>query len=705
MSRRKGNGLQLPFALQQELGIERNNAQKGYKNSIRSRKDQRRASRVEKKQHVRGGQSQPHGRRRADFDDEDEDEDHVRHVPAKKLPPAKQAVSKSTPKPVSILKKSAPPSPDPPSPSPESDNESQESDDESESSDASSHSSSPGLVLDAGSRSYKDKQAEEDADIAALEKRLGLRGKKRGKTADDDGLGDLLGELDEEDEYDDQKKRKREGDDWLKSKRRKAAQPEPESDDTGSELDEEDMELGSDIEDDFDDGDDDGEDFSGFDSDQKAPEDAPPARIRENPYVAPVTATASTSKYIPPSLRKAQSANGQSLERLRRQVQGQLNKLSESNIISILDEVEKLYRTNPRQDMTSTLIDLILSSFCTPAALQNTFVILHASFISAIYKVIGIDFAASLLRDLVSRFSTYHTTTVTTKEPLNLISLLSNLFTFNVVGSPLVYSFIQLLVSPLSESNSELLLRLIRDCGPQLRQSDPSALKNIVLMTQSAMTDLETKGQPISVRMKFMLETITDLKNNKLRESTTNSGLTREHITRMRKALGSLSSRSLRGTEPLRITLDDIQNSDKKGEWWRVGARWDGHDHLQTSKSAEQDQDIADDDLLPAEDREPDYSTLARTYSLTTPLSISIFTAIASSPNAITAHAALLKLPLKNAQLPEIPRVVLRCCAAEPSYNPFYFILSKRLCSLGDKSKKVAKAFEFAAWGFLSTLR
>ncbi|ETN41523.1 uncharacterized protein HMPREF1541_03459 [Cyphellophora europaea CBS 101466] len=714
MSRQR-RGLHLPQALQQELGLEL--SQKRRNNGVQNRKEQRKAHRIEKRQHVRHSQGQPApGKRRSRQDIESEDEafeesDAVSDDPAI---PSQETQTKSRvrsppreqPKTKSMLKR---PETSPPEDLGEETNKANGDYERLYRGD------SPEIVLDASSRSYKDKQAEDDDEIAALEKRLGIKGKKR-KAGNDDGLEELFGlEPEEEDE---RTSRRREADEWLKDKRRKAKRQGQahqavngiSGSETGSDLDEG-MSWSNDSNSevaDSDDGhseDEDGgmdldadDDFTGFDSDEDdiAPE-RPSPRIRENPYVAPVTASTATAKYVPPSLRKMQNSEHESVTRLRRQLQGHLNKLSEGNIISIHSSIEGLYRTNPRGTVTDILIDLLLSLFSTPSILSNTFCILHGAFAASIYRTMGVDFGASLLSGLVDRFLNYHTTDATTKEPLNLVSLLSNLFTFGVTDTPLIYSFIRLLLTPLSESNTELLLRLIRDCGPQLRSDDPSALKTIVSLTQQATADLQTQGKVISVRTKFMLETIVDLKNNKLRQSTVDIGTTKEHISRMRKALGSLPAQA-----PLRIDLNDIRNSDRKGKWWLVGASWKGHDGSSSTpgvRPTDEDNDLLANEF--AEAAEPDYAALARHLHLTTPLAVTIFTALATSPSALEAHARLLKLNLKNAQIPEIPRVLVRACGAEPQYNGFYDVVARRLCTLGDKAKRLSKGFEFAGWGFL----
>ncbi|KPI40329.1 Suppressor of glycerol defect protein 1 [Cyphellophora attinorum] len=670
----------LPVGLQRELGLESQQSRRG--NGVRTRKEERRAGRVEKRQQPVMQQRRQGGLGGVGISDASAKEEATNiRTTAKRPKVDAKAASSRRPQPHESDSED--------SYEDEGDGDVEEDDDVEQEQEQQSdedvyerlyRGSSPEVVLDANSRSYKDRQAEEDADVAALEKKLGLRGKKR-KGPDDDGLANILGDFDEGDK---DSRTQHESVEWLRSKRQKALQRQEESDEDESD-DESDNEEGSEgvpLQEDF-------EGFESDEADEPLQEDIA-KRVRENPYVAPVS---STAKYVPPSLRKAQSESSEATLRLRRQLQGHLNKLSEANLISIVTEVESMYRTNARGDVTNILIDLLLNLFTTPSTLSNTFIILHAAFATALYRLIGVDFGAQLISSLVDRFLDHHqnTTTATTtpKEPLNLLSWLSYLFTFSLVASPLITSLISRLLEPLTETNAELLLRIIRDCGPQLRSTDPTALKTIVFRTSAAVEKLQAGGQTISVRTKFMLETIKDLKNNKLRHSTADVGASREHITRMKKALGSMSNRTLRATEPLRIDLSDILDSDRKGKWWLVGASWKGHD--------------ADAPPMGQLTEQADVSipALASSLRLNTPLQHTILSAIANSLSGTMAHEHIIKLNLKNAQIPEIPVVVLRCCAAEPDWNPFYAQLATRLCVYGSKAARICKAWQFAVWGYL----
>jgi len=129
----------------------------------------------------------------------------------------------------------------------------------------------------------------------------------------------------------------------------------------------------------------DNKEFDGFEDEEREGdwEVIPkPPKERENPYVAPPVSAKDVSalKYVPPSLRKQTTSDSEASVQLRRQVQGLLNRLSEANIISIFGDIEKLYQNNARQNVTATIIDLLMGLLSDPAILHDTFIILHAGF-------------------------------------------------------------------------------------------------------------------------------------------------------------------------------------------------------------------------------------------------------------------------------------------------------------------------------------
>ncbi|KAI4109915.1 MAG: hypothetical protein L6R37_000265 [Teloschistes peruensis] len=569
------------------------------------------------------------------------------------------------------------------------------------------------------SKGVKDRLAADDAEIAALEAALGVKGKKKlPKSFEEDGLDVLLEGL--EDNLDGRgnlKRKRNEGEEWLQEKRKKARVADCDAEAAAVELSSSDDEdPGSSFgglsggEDAF--GDDvpsADEESDGYFSSEDLNDDkstATPAekRIRENPYHAPATSATPAAKYIPPSLRTQTASETEDLSRLRRQVQGLINRLSEANILSILGDIESLYRNQPRQHVSSTLLDILVGLLSDPSTLQDTFVILHAGFVTAVFKMIGSDFGAQVIQrvdeEFCANYSVDEDGKLKDKRLINLMSLISQLYTFQMVGSKLLYDYIKLFIKDLSENSAELLLKILRNSGTQLRQDDPTALKEIVLLVQNAVLTIGEKN--LSVRTKFMIETINNLKNNRMKTGIAASSIVSEHVVRMKKTLGSLNTRNIKASEPLRVGLQDIRDSDKRRKWWLVGASYkDPAQLIQHRKtSPEDDESDGSDEGDLSQNVAGDLLQIARGQRMNTDVRRSIFVAIMSATDYSDAFQRLKKLRLKKSQELEIPKVMIHCAGAEEAYNPYYTLLARRVCT----DRKLKMAFQFSLWAFLKRL-
>lgn len=566
------------------------------------------------------------------------------------------------------------------------------------------------------SKAIKEKLSKEDAEIAELERKLGIKNRKSlPKSFQEDGLGAILGELDESDDEEDdlsvKKKRKAESDAWLAQKRRKAmhhSAPEA-SEESDDGLDGSDAAIVNALDEDdarervlHNDG-----DNQSLESDGE--EEKKPARKRENPYVAPTTSKESAQKYVPPARRQESGSDAESLSRIRRQTQGLINRLAEPNLLVILGDIEKLYRENPRQHVTSTLIDLVLIQICEPTSLPDTLLILYAGFSTAVYQVIGPDFGAQLIQQTAERFKGHHAhhsegeAQNVPKYTSNLITFLSQIYNFQLIGCTLIFDYIRILLSDLSELNAELLLRIVRMAGQSLRRDDPLALKDIVTLIGPAVKKAGEAN--LSVRTKFLIESINDLKNNKVKTGAKASAIVQEHTTRIKKLLGSLNAKKLKATEPLRIGLRDIEDSDKRGKWWLVGASWTGRDGNSGKQSKDEEAAGEDDELdsivLGSDDgATPDLHAIAREQNMNTDVRRSIFIAIMSSSDYEDAYARLMKLRLNKHRQKEIAYVVMQCVGCEKQYNAYYSLVARRVC--GDS--RIKFAFQDSLWKFFRRL-
>jgi nucleolar MIF4G domain-containing protein 1 len=564
---------------------------------------------------------------------------------------------------------------------------------------------------DAKNPAIDDKLAEDDAEIAFLEKKLGIKSRKSlPKSFQEDGLDEVLGGLAEQEDDEEllaRRKRKAEADEWLAQKRRKATQQASNDDES---LD--DLELGSDLGDD-DDFDDDGD---SLDSEHEMEE--APVRQRENPYVAPVPVPAAAQKYVPPARRQESGSDAELVSRIRRQAQGFINRLTDSNLIAILGDIERLYRENPRQHVTSQLVDLILVQICESTSLPDTLLILYAGFATAVYKVIGPDVGAQLVQQTVDRFRAYYAEVshdASSKQTSNLITFLAQAYNFQLIRCNLIFDYVRFLLGDLSELNAELLLRVVRMAGQNLRRDDPLALKDIVALVRQAVSKVGEAN--LSVRTKFMIESINDLKNNKVKAGASGSAVVHDHTTRMKKNLGSLGTRKLKATEPLRIGLKDMEESDTRGKWWLVGASWAGRDGPPEEQAEEEQAEKNGADGGPREEKKrkekgaatsildedevPDLEALAREQNMNTDVRRAIFKAIVGAVDYEDAYRRVKELRLtQNGQRKDVAYVAMHCAGIEESYNPYYSWVARRLC----EDKRIKFAFQEGLWNLFRRL-
>lgn len=195
-----------------------------------------------------------------------------------------------------------------------------------------------------------------------------------------------------------------------------------------------------------------------------------------------------------------------------------------------------------------------------------------------------------------------------------------------------------------------------------------------------------------------MIETINNLKNNRMKTGIAASTITSEHTIRMKKTLGTLNMRSIRAGEALRIGLKDLRESDKRGKWWLVGASYKDEGQNNAGEEAASKMNVrskdASTEVMMTVDASTDLVQLAREQRMNTDVRRSIFIAIMSATDYKDAYLRLQKVRLKKAQELEIPKVLIHCAAAEKAFNPFYSLLARRLCS----DRKLKMAFQFSLW-------
>lgn len=112
-------------------------------------------------------------------------------------------------------------------------------------------------------------------------------------------------------------------------------------------------------------------------------------------------------KYIPPHVRARLAAESgedpkklEKLSRLKKQLKGWLNRLSEANMYKIVTDIDNLYMQNSRYDMNLTLTSLIFESLVSKALAPERMVLEQMLLIAALHANVGSEVGEYCLRDI-----------------------------------------------------------------------------------------------------------------------------------------------------------------------------------------------------------------------------------------------------------------------------------------------------------------
>lgn len=297
------------------------------------------------------------------------------------------------------------------------------------------------------------------------------------------------------------------------------------------------------------------------------------------------------SLYVPPALRKklmSSSSSGEetSTLELKRRLQGQLNRLSEKNFSSILNEMEEIYREESRGMINECLLslyqDLLLSS---TSITGDSILSEHALLLSLLHANVGLEIGSYLIENFLFIFVEEVQSDVSKKKIDNLILFLSYLYAFHITNSKLIFDLGRYLmkIDPLNEKRFELILHLLRTVGFLLRKENPLELKRFL---QEIRTKVSSSA-PISssTRFQYLIETITSLKNNDVRKLP--GAFQPDRIDRLRNLYRTLIKNKFNEENHLlNVGLEDFLRAKDQGRWWIVGSAW------QTNSSSNQREKI-----------------------------------------------------------------------------------------------------------------
>jgi len=416
---------------------------------------------------------------------------------------------------------------------------------------------------------------------------------------------------------------------------------------------------------------------------KEAEEEAAPAEEEEE-----TSAEAKPGKYVPPGARrKALGESAQKkveLERLARQLKGQVNRLAESNLPGIARFIEGTYRQHARNDVNQAVTDLLVAALVLPTLTPARLVMEHVMLVAVLHANIGTEVGAHFLQSLVRSFSTSYTAAATTKEATkhvhNLLLVISYVYSFRLVDAGLVFDILHLLADSFHTLEVELILLVLRNCGFALRKDDSSALKSFILKVQAKAAGCS--GEEEGGRVTFMLEVLMAIKNNNMSKIPNYDP---SHFDHLRKSLRTLVREGNSVTE-LRIGYKELLAAETSGRWWIVGSAFTGA--------------LAGGESAPGEGGKVEVEAgesgklleLARKMRMNTDIRRNIFCLLMTAEDYMDATERLVKLGTKNQVEREVLFVITDCCVQEKVYNPYYGHLAAKLASI-DRRYRVAGQF------------
>ncbi|KAK8784612.1 hypothetical protein V5799_009023 [Amblyomma americanum] len=408
-----------------------------------------------------------------------------------------------------------------------------------------------------------------------------------------------------------------------------------------------------------------------------------------------------SQKYIPPAKRlqciDLSSKKKEELARLKKQVKGLLNRLSEATVQPIGMEMEELYKKHSNNDVNSTLNLCLCESVIAPFRTPERLVMEHAMLVAYLHCNVGTEVGAQILQDMAEKFNELYEQQQgcnSGKEIDNCALFISYLFVFKVVHSRIVYDMIRKMAEAFNEKDVEIILLILRSVGFVLRKHDPLALKEVVLLLQQKSAQ-DTDGAQDS-RKRFMMETLTAVRNNNIQKIPNCDPSMVEHASKVLRGLfrkGCL-------LHELNISLEDLLKAHERGKWWVVGSAWVGN-----KESSDKQSD--------APVKQPEFSSkilkLAQKHHMNTDVRRNIFCILMTAEDYLSASERILHLNLSAAQERELCYVILHCLLKEKQHNPFYAYLAQFFvkrdrrfymslqCAIWDKFKEVDKLGHMAS--------
>ena len=241
------------------------------------------------------------------------------------------------------------------------------------------------------------------------------------------------------------------------------------------------------------------------------------------------TVSGGASKYVPPAMRGQTNA-------LERSVRGYLNRLSASNLYSISQEFIKIYRNNPRKEVSKFLTASIFGQVVMPTPTPSLLIEDYSCLVAILHHSVSEDISHFIIEEIILKYfelekklstnqniDSTNIDEVIPKDLQNLLSLVCCVTRLRIFQTKLLFEILDRLAENFDILSVELIQSVLCQSGFILRKEDPSQLKNIISKIQK---QAKLKGNELEQiggsRVKFMIETLSNIKNNNIQVKSQN---------------------------------------------------------------------------------------------------------------------------------------------------------------------------------------
>lgn len=358
----------------------------------------------------------------------------------------------------------------------------------------------------------------------------------------------------------------------------------------------------------------------------------------------------------PEPLKRVKIITEEDRPAINKSLRSVVNRLSDQNIDPLTTQFAQLYSQYSSNTLNELLWDFYKAWFSS-VQIPEHLIAVYAASIMGLARHTGKEIIAFIIDCLYKSLDSRNK---------YQIMYWCYLYLFDAIGSELIVGLIEHF-SQLTEENVELLINIFRIAGFKLRKDDPMGLKKVFDLLQESARKVEDPPP----RLRFMLDTLLDIKNNKKKLTT------EDRIKFLKTWLKKTLTQRLGSTElKLQLTWQDLQTPH-----WR---------NLLTPSYKEA--------KINTTSFSPELEALAKAQHMNSETRKIIFCTIMSAEDYTDAFNKLLKM---KKQEREIVRILVTCCGQEQVFNQYYYLLASKFCSYKSSFKY---SFQYALWDTLKQL-